>query len=87
MKSSKKRIKQSEKLRRNNMRRKSMIKTFTKRVLSLLSNKDIERAKHYFNRVQSILDRFSQKNVIHRNKASRKKSRLSKKINQISKLL
>ncbi|ADD79706.1 30S ribosomal protein S20 [Candidatus Riesia pediculicola] len=87
MKSSKKRIKQSEKLRRNNMRRKSMIKTFTKRVLSFLSNKDIEQAKYYFNRVQSILDRFSQKNVIHRNKASRKKSRLSKKINQISKLL
>ncbi|KIE64245.1 SSU ribosomal protein S20p [Candidatus Riesia pediculischaeffi PTSU] len=59
-----------------------MVKTFTKKVLLFLYKNEIDEAKRYFNKVQSILDRFSQKGVIHKNKASRKKSRLSKKINQ-----
>ncbi|XBC37794.1 MAG: 30S ribosomal protein S20 [Buchnera aphidicola (Meitanaphis microgallis)] len=80
LKSSKKSSVKSEKIRRCNSSKKSRIKTFIKKVNVeiLLGNK--ERAQLQFSQVQSILDRYATKGLIHKNKAARHKSNLEHKI-------
>lgn len=85
IKSAKKRAIQSEKKRRKNAGQKSMVRSFIKKVNIEILNKNEESAKAAFKSMQSIVDKYSQKGLIHKNVASRYKSRLSKKIKLISK--
>jgi len=72
-------IKQSAKRGLRNQSVKSELKTETKRFLELISAKKMEEAKKQLNNLISQLDKARSKGIIHRNTASRKISRLTKK--------
>lgn len=83
IKSSKKHIIISEKRRKNNASKKSMIKTFIKRVLGAIKLGNQKKAREEFLIMQPIIDRFSNKGIIHKNKAARHKSILNEKIKKM----
>lgn len=84
IKSAKKRILVSEKLRRINSSNKSMMKTFIKKVCLSIATENKEISLKKFKDMQKILDRLSNKKLIHKNKAARHKSNLIKKIKNMS---
>lgn len=59
------------------------LKTLDKKFLSLVNEKKIEPAKKILNQLITKLDKAAGKKIIHKNKASRKKSRLVKKLNKL----
>ena len=59
---------------------KSELKTETKKYLDLIGSKKPEEAKKQLNLLISLFDRASSKGAIHKNTASRKKSRLMKRL-------
>ncbi|MCF6775245.1 30S ribosomal protein S20 [Thiotrichales bacterium 19X7-9] len=75
-----KRARQAEKNRKHNMARRSMMRTFMKKVLKAVEVKDVDQAKEAFKTLVPILDRYATKGLIHKNKAARHKSRLNAKI-------
>ena len=83
IKSSKKRAKQAvvRNLRNNSQR--SMLRTAVKKVLKALDANDAPGAQEAFKVAQPILDRFSARGLIHKNKAARHKSRLTARIKAI----
>lgn len=80
-KSVEKRLRKSKVERLQNRIFKTRIKTATKKVLSAT---DKESALKAVREAASILDRAAQKRAIHRNLASRRKSKLMKKVNSIT---
>jgi small subunit ribosomal protein S20 len=56
---------------------KSQLKTFVKKVLEL-SKTDVSEAKKVLPKAYSVIDKASKKNIIHKNNAARKKSRLAR---------
>ncbi|WWO95556.1 MAG: 30S ribosomal protein S20 [Candidatus Dasytiphilus stammeri] len=78
IKSAQKRIKISEKRRTINNSKRSMLRTFIKKVYTTIKNGDKKAADLAFSIVQSALDRQSIKGLIHKNKAARHKSNLIK---------
>ncbi|MFQ6002608.1 MAG: 30S ribosomal protein S20 [Candidatus Zixiibacteriota bacterium] len=76
-KSAKKRLRQSKKANIQNRSIKSEIKTFVKKVEASLDEKELKKTV-------SLLDKAARKRVIHKNQASRLKSRLTKLVNQKS---
>ncbi len=82
-KSSKKRILINKLRNRFNTSKKSKLKTYIKKVKLAIKNKDKILAKKYYLIVQSFLDKYSCKNIIHFNKSSRYKSIILKLINNL----
>lgn len=80
IKSAKKRALKSEEKRKRNINYRSMLRTFIKKVNNAISDKNIELSKKNFKKMQSIIDKQVQKKLIHKNKASRYKSRIYNKI-------
>ncbi|QJC38416.1 30S ribosomal protein S20 [Enterobacteriaceae endosymbiont of Donacia fulgens] len=80
IKSAKKRALKSEEKRKHNINYRSMLRTFIKRVNNAISDKNIELSKKNFKKLQSVIDKQVQKKLIHKNKASRCKSRIYNKI-------
>ena len=80
IKSAKKRAIQSERRRKHNASRRTMMRTFIKKVVVAIEagNKEVATAE-YLN-LQSVLDTYATKGLINKNTAARKKSRLSAKI-------
>jgi small subunit ribosomal protein S20 len=62
---------------------KTLLKTETKKFTELLASKKTEEAKTQLTKIMSELDKACSKGIIHRNTASRKKSRLAKKLKSI----
>ncbi|MGQ9608158.1 MAG: 30S ribosomal protein S20 [bacterium] len=83
LKSAKKRIRSNERKRLRNVSVKSAIKTEIKKVEQAISEGNLEAAKAQFSEMASILDSAATKGIIKKNTASRKKSRIAKKINAI----
>ncbi|PWC15654.1 30S ribosomal protein S20 [Brenneria roseae subsp. americana] len=81
IKSAKKRAVQSEKRRKHNASRRSMMRTFIKKVYAAIATGDKEAAQNAFNDMQPIVDRQAGKGLIHKNKAARHKSNLVARIN------
>lgn len=81
--SAKKRVRQSAKRRALNNWRKRRIKTQVKSFLSAVQTKDVAQAEAEFRKVQAILDRIVCTGTIHRNTASRRKSRLSRQLREM----
>lgn len=73
----------SKKRKKINSSKRSIIKTFLKKVIFFIEKGDKEQAYKYFLVLQPILDRFSAKNIIHFNKSSRYKSMIMSKINKM----
>lgn len=61
----------------------SRLKTIVKKVSLLCEKNDIDGAKIALKEAFSSLDKAAKTNIIHKNKASKKKSRLSKKLAKI----
>ena len=80
IKSAKKRAKQTVVRNARNNGQRSMLRTAVKKVLKALDAHDAAGAQAAFVVAQPILDRFSARGVIHRNKAARHKSRLTARI-------
>lgn len=75
--SSKKRMRQAEKARLRNKSTRSSLRTSIKKMLVTNSK---EEAEALINRTQSIIDKTTQKGVIHRNAAARYKSRIRRHV-------
>ena len=70
-----------------NRKYETLIKNRLKKVDDFLkaSETDIEKLKKLVSEAQKVLDKSSNKKVIHKNKASNKKSQLYKKLNELRK--
>ena len=79
--SSKKRIKQNEKRHERNRARKSELKKETRKLLNAINDGDLQAAQNQFRFVSRKLDKVASKGTLHRNNASRKKSRLAQRLN------
>ena len=82
-KSAEKRDRQSVKRRELNSSTKSAVKTRIKSVLSAVGTKDKEASEKALKAAVPVIDKAAAKGVIHKKNASRKISRLAKKINAI----
>ena len=83
IKSAKKRAKQAEVRRARNASARSMLRTAVKKVIKALDAKDAAAAEAAFVTAQPILDRYSARGLIHKNKAARHKSRINARIKAI----
>ncbi len=80
IKSAKKRAKQTLVRNARNASQRSMLRTAVKRVLKALDANDAAGAEAAFKTAVPILDRYSARGLIHKNKAARHKSRINARI-------
>jgi small subunit ribosomal protein S20 len=78
--SAKKRLRQQERRRVRNRAIRSSLRTYVKRVRTALEENDAARAETEFRVTAKKLDQASAKGIIHKNTASRYKSRLQQAI-------
>lgn len=83
--SAKKAMRQSRRRQVINLRTKSKYKSAVKATRKLITTGDSGSALESLKKAMSTLDKAVKKNVIHKNTASRRKSRLAKAIAKISK--
>ena len=83
--SAKKRVRQNEKCRQRNRQRKLIIKDARKGFLAAVTAGDLEKASTELNVVVKRLDRTAARNTIHKNAASRTRSRMTLKLNALKK--
>jgi small subunit ribosomal protein S20 len=76
IKSAIKRARQNVKLRQHNASARSMYRTYIKNVLKAVEAGEKEAALAAYTKAQPIIDKATSKGLIHKNKASRIKSRL-----------
>ena len=79
--SAEKRIRQAVKRNEHNRMQRSRLKTAIKGVLNA---QDAASAQTAFAETSALLDRFASRNLIHRNKAARKKSQLARHITALA---
>lgn len=82
-KSAKKALRQSQKRRIINIKKKNKIKNLIKQVRSLALQKKTEEAKKLLPQLYKALDKAAKTELTKKNTAARKKSRISKLINKI----
>ncbi len=80
IKSAKKRAKQNVARKNINLGRKTAIKTAIKKVISALEGGQVEQAQLLLRDAEAKMARAATKNVLHKNTALRKTSRLAKKV-------
>lgn len=79
-----KRARQSAARNKHNSSLRSMMRTAIKQVRHAIDAGDQSKANDAFVKATSIMDRVADKNIIHKNKAARQKSRLAAAIKAIS---
>tara|TARA_B100000886_G_scaffold240729_1_gene168857 strand:+ start:6453 stop:6713 length:261 start_codon:yes stop_codon:yes gene_type:complete len=79
-KSAIRRVRRVKKQTQVNRIRKSKYKNAIKEMDTFLNNKEKDKAKKYFSKFQSILMQVAKTGIINKNTASRKISKISKKI-------
>jgi len=79
----KKSIRQDKKRQLHNQAIKSELKTLMKKLESLISANKQEDAKKLLSTLMSKLDKAAKKNIVKKNNAARKKSKLSKKVSKL----
>ncbi len=82
MKSAKKRLRQNIKHNLKNRSYRGALKTQLKKFLSVVKEGNTQAAQEELRLTVKKLDKGVSKGIIHKNTASRKKSRLAKKLNQ-----
>ncbi|HLS42467.1 MAG TPA: 30S ribosomal protein S20 [Paenalcaligenes sp.] len=75
-----KRARQGVARNKHNASIRSMLRTSIKRVREAIAAGDQAAANEVFSKTSSIIDRVADKNIIHKNKAARHKSRLASAI-------
>ena len=83
-KSALKRAKQSKERRLRNSGYRSNAKKAVKETRIAVANNSVDEARESLIRAVSILQKTASKGVIHKNKASRKISRLARQVNQLT---
>ena len=76
----KKRALQAEKRRQHNASYRSMMRTYVKKVLRAIANRDKVQAEAAYKAAVPVIDSTARKGLIHPNKAARHKSRLNRHI-------
>jgi small subunit ribosomal protein S20 len=61
-----------------------MVRTYLKKVVVAIAEGDKEKAQTAYNEAVPVVDRMADKGIIHKNKASRHKSRLNTKIKALA---
>jgi len=84
IKSAKKRARQSEQHRQRNASARSMVRTAIKNVVKAIESNDKVRAEAAFKIAEPVMDRYAARGLIHKNKASRHKSRLTAHIRALA---
>lgn len=80
IKSAKKRARQTIVKSAQNKHFKTRMLTMVKNIISWVQGGEIEKAKEHFDEAQKAIDTAAKKNIIHKNTAARKKSRIAKAI-------
>ena len=80
----KKRARQAEKRRQHNASLRSMVRTSIKKVIAAIDDGNAEEATSAYAAAVPIIDRMADKGIIHKNKASRHKSRLNAKVKALA---
>ena len=75
-----KRARQSEKRRKHNASRRSLLRTRIKQVLKAIEAGDKSAAQSAYGKAVPVIDRMSGNEIIHKHKAARHKSRLNARI-------
>jgi len=78
-----KRSRQAEKRRRQNTSQRSMVRTYIKRVNAAIESADYESASAALTEAIPVIDRMAAKGIMHKNKASRHKSRLNAQVSAL----
>ena len=84
-KSAAKAMRQSRRRNAINLRTKTKFKDATKKVKKLISDNSVDEALKALQAAMSALDKAVKKGVLHKNTASRKKSRMAKAIGKLKK--
>ncbi|HMN48084.1 MAG TPA: 30S ribosomal protein S20 [Ignavibacteriaceae bacterium] len=80
-KSAKKRIRSSERRRKNNKMTDSKIKTVLKKTLATTTKEDVEKL---YKEAVAIIDKGAAKGRLHKNNAARKKAKITKHLNKLT---
>jgi small subunit ribosomal protein S20 len=83
-KSAEKRNRQNKKRQMRNTSVKSLVKTTMKKVLEAVEEKDKDAAKGKLQEAITTIDKGAAKKVYHKNTASRRISRLTRKVNALA---
>ena len=83
IKSAKKRILIAQRNRLRNVAFKSSIKTAIKKVVKLASEKNMDALKLELSSLYKLCDKAVSKGILHKNTASRKKSRVTKAVSKL----
>ena len=81
--SAKKRVRTSERKEKVNRQWKDKVKNAIKDFEDLIEKNEVEKAREQLNETKSIIDKAVKNNILHKNNAARKKSRLTKMLNEI----
>lgn len=84
IKSAKKRVLVNQKKHDLNQSYKSDMRSQIKRVEKLVQTNDAENAKSALQKATKKIDKAVQKGIVHQNNGNRQKSRLTKKVNELS---
>ncbi|MDE5413855.1 MAG: 30S ribosomal protein S20 [Bacillaceae bacterium] len=84
IKSAIKRVKTNDKRRVQNTSQKSALRTAIKNFEAKVAANEVEAAKEAYVAAAKKLDKAASKGLIHKNAASRQKSRLQKQLNEVS---
>ena len=79
-----KRARQSVARNKHNASMRSMLRTSIKRVRQAIDAGDKTAAEEIFRKATSMIDRVADKNIIHKNKAARHKSRLAAAVKSLA---
>ncbi|MFW5891513.1 MAG: 30S ribosomal protein S20 [bacterium] len=83
IKSAKKRVKVTEKKTIQNREWKDKLKNSIKDLEKLIESGEKEAAAEQLKETKRVIDKAVSRNIIHKNNAARKKSRLTKKVNKL----
>ena len=78
-----KRVRQNEKCRQHNASLRSVYRTHIKKVVNAIEAKKKDIAQQEYQAAIPIIDKMASKGIVHKNKAARHKSRLSKRIKEL----
>ena len=79
-----KRARQAEKRRAHNASLRSVVRTVIKKVQTAVQSGDTEAAKGAYSEAVPVIDRMADKGILHKNKASRHKSRLNAQVKALA---
>lgn len=82
--SARKRVRQNERHKENNMALKSRMRTSVKKVIKAIDEKNAGEAVELFKKAQPLIDSLARKGIIHKNKAANQKRKLIKGIKLIN---